>query len=256
MAVSVLVLQPFAGECGAASGASDQEAASAHIGSGPDQIANALESEHRVINKERNSVDSVIGIRRPRRDERTHRSGFGNAFFENLSVFGFFVVEQRVHIDWLIKLADARVDSDLAKQSFHAKSASFVRNNWHDELADLRIAQQLSQQADEDHSGCDVTAFSAFVKFLEVRFRNRGDWFSANFSFGKIASQLLAPVFHVLNFGAVLGGTIKGRIVKLIIGDRNPKARTEHFQLIIVQLFLLMGDVLALARFPQSVTLD
>ena len=44
--------------------------------------------------------------------------------------------------------------------------------------------------------------------------------------------------------------------MKLVIGDGNPKARTEHFQLIIVQLLLLVSDVLAFARFAQSVALN
>src|ERR1700724_1693617 len=115
MAVPVLMLQAFTRERSSAGGASNQEAASAHIGSGPDQIANALESEHRLLNKKRNGVDSMVCVRRSRRNERAHRSGFGNAFFEDLSVLGFFVVEQRVHIDRRVELADARVNSYLAE---------------------------------------------------------------------------------------------------------------------------------------------
>ena len=129
-------------------------------------------------------------------------------------------------------------------------------NNWHDQLADFRIAQQLSQQANEDHGRRNFAAFGAFVKFLEVRFGNRRNRLGANLAFRQIASQLLAPVFHVFNFRAFVGGTIKRRVVQFVIGNRNSKARTEHFQLIVIQLFLLVGDVLAFARFAQSVAFD
>ena len=40
------------------------------------------------------------------------------------------------------------------------------------------------------------------------------------------------------------------------IGDGNPEARTEHLQLIVVQLFLLMRNVLAFACFTQTISLD
>src|SRR5712672_3957367 len=44
--VAVLVLQAFAGKRGAAGGATEEEASSAHIGSGPDEVGDALEAEH------------------------------------------------------------------------------------------------------------------------------------------------------------------------------------------------------------------
>src|SRR6185312_16741036 len=112
----------------------------------------------------------MIRIRSSCRNERTDRSGFGDAFFENLPVFRLFVIEQSVHIDRLIELADARINSHLAEQSLHAEGASFVRNDGHDELSYLWIAQQFRQQSDEDHSGGNFAAFSAFIKFFEMRF--------------------------------------------------------------------------------------
>ena len=145
----------------------------AHVGGGPDQVADALEAEHRVVNKERDRVDPVIGVGSAGGDERAHRAGFGDAFFENLPVLRFLVIKERVHVDGFVELADAGIDSHLAEQRFHAEGAGFVGNDGHDELADFRIAQQLRQQAHEDHGGRDFAAVGAFVEFLEVRFRNR-----------------------------------------------------------------------------------
>ncbi len=115
MTVAVLVLQALASKRCAAGGASNQEAAGTHVGCGPDQVADALEAEHRVINEERYRVDSVIRVGGAGCNERAHRAGFGNAFLEDLSVLGFLVVEQRVHVDRLVKLADAGVNTDLTK---------------------------------------------------------------------------------------------------------------------------------------------
>src|SRR5882762_6521035 len=53
--VAVLVLQAFAGKRGASGGATEEEASRPHIGSGPDEIGDALKAEHRIINEERNS---------------------------------------------------------------------------------------------------------------------------------------------------------------------------------------------------------
>ena len=67
MAVAVLVLEAFARERGASGSAAEEEAARAHVGGGPDEIGDALETEHGVINEEGNGVDAVVKRRRNRR---------------------------------------------------------------------------------------------------------------------------------------------------------------------------------------------
>ena len=44
--------------------------------------------------------------------------------------------------------------------------------------------------------------------------------------------------------------------MQFIIRDGDAEARAEHLQLFLVQLFLLMRDVLAIARFAKAITLD
>ena len=147
------MLQAFAVERGAAGRAAEHEALGPGIGRGPDQIADPLEAEHRVVDEHRDHVHAVRRIGRAGGDERRHRAGFGDAFFEQLAVFGFLVERELIGIDRLVELADVRVDADLAEQAFHAERPRFVGHDRHDVLADLLVAQQVAQQADEAHRG-------------------------------------------------------------------------------------------------------
>jgi hypothetical protein len=60
MAVAVLVLQPLAGQRRATGRAADQETARLHVAAGPDEVADALEAEHRVIDVERHHLHAVV----------------------------------------------------------------------------------------------------------------------------------------------------------------------------------------------------
>ena len=71
-----------------------------------------------------------------------------------------------------------------------------------------------------------------------------------------VSAELLAARLHVLDFGAVVGRAVERRLMQLVVGNRNSEARAEHLQLVFVQLFLLVGDVLAFASFAESVALD
>src|SRR5262249_28359621 len=111
MAVSVLMLQALASKCCASSSAAEQESARTHIGCPPDHVADALEPEHRVINEKRDRIDAVIGVRAPGSDERAYGTRLGDAFLENLAVFRFLVIKERIHIHRFVELADTRINS-------------------------------------------------------------------------------------------------------------------------------------------------
>ena len=189
-------------------------------------------------------------------DERTHRSGLGDAFFENLPVLSLFVIEQRVHVDGFVVLSDAGIDSDLAEERFHAEGASFVGNDGHDQLAEFRIAQQLRQQAHEDHGRGHFAAIGAFVEFLEMRVGYGFQRFGPHLARRHVSAELFAARLHIFDFCAVVGRTIERSIVQFVVGYGNAEARTEHLQLVFVQFFLLVGDVLAFARFAEAVAFD
>ena len=74
VAVAVLVLEPFARQGRPARRAAQQEPARARVGRGPDQVADALHPEHRVVDEERNRVHAVRGIGAAGGDERRRSS--------------------------------------------------------------------------------------------------------------------------------------------------------------------------------------
>ncbi len=114
-----------------------RESAKAQIG-----IAHALEAEHRIVDEERNHLHAVVRVGRAGGRERRHRAGLGDAFFQNLAVLRFLVVQEHLGVVRLVELALAGVDAELAEQRFHAERARFVGDDRHDALADLGMLQQ------------------------------------------------------------------------------------------------------------------
>src|SRR5207248_4262322 len=121
--VPILMLQSLAVERCAAGRSSDEKAFGPHILSGPNQIADPLEAEHRVVNVKWNHVDSVRAVGGPGRTEARHRAGLGDAFLQNLTVDRLLVLGNLLRIDRLIKLTDVRIDADLVEHAFHAEGA-------------------------------------------------------------------------------------------------------------------------------------
>src|SRR6056297_2942323 len=119
--MAVLVLQSFAVQRCSAGGASDQEAFGSHVGGGPNRIADSLEAEHAVVDVHRNHVDTVATVSGTGGAEAGHGTGFGDAFFQDLSVLSFLVVRDLIRIDGLVKLSGVGVDPELAEHAFHSE---------------------------------------------------------------------------------------------------------------------------------------
>ena len=66
--MAILVLQSFAVEGGPSGGAAEQESAAAHIACRPGEIAHALQTEHRIVDIERDHWHIARAVRRRGRD--------------------------------------------------------------------------------------------------------------------------------------------------------------------------------------------
>src|SRR5438067_5486051 len=89
-----------------------------------------------------------------------------------------------------------------------------------------------------------------------MRFGNRLDWLRAYFALGHVTAKLFPSILHVLDFSAVIRRTVEGRVVQFLVGNRNSETRAEHAQLIIVEFFLLVSNVLAFAGFSEAVAFN
>ena len=134
----------------------------AHVGGGPDQIADALEAEHRVVDEERNHVDAVRGVGGAGGDERRHRAGLGDAFFEDLPVLRFAIVEHAVGIDRLVELADVASRCRTGGRAPPCRRCAPRRaRSARCTCRCFLSLQQLAEQPHEGHRGRDFAVAAA-----------------------------------------------------------------------------------------------
>ena len=245
--MAVLVLEAFAGERGPAGRGAYQEALATRIGERPDEVAHALQAEHRVVDVERDHGQAVVRVGGAGRGEGAHRTALGDALLENLAALGFLVIQEHLLIDRVVELSLASVDADLAKQRFHAERAGFVGNDGHHLPAQFGVAQQQGEHADEGHGSGDVATLGTGQRFGEIVERRRLDRDETYSSLGKVAAQFPAALLEITDLGALLGRTVERDGMDTILGDGNLEAAAEVLHLLLIELFLLVGDVAALA---------
>jgi len=68
--------------------------------------------------------------------------------------------------------------------------------------------------------------------------------------------QRFAPRAEILNFDAVFWRPVERNFDAILVVQWNAEARAELAQLVFVEFLLLVRDVLAFARFTETVALD
>ena len=151
MAVAVLMLQALAVQRGAASGGAHEETARLHVAPSPCQVADALESEHRVEDVEGNERVAMGAVGRCCGEPGGERAGFVDAFFQHLAVAGLAIGRDFAEVLGLVELPFGGVDAELPEHAFHAERARLVWNDRHDAFANVGIARQRGEQPHEGH---------------------------------------------------------------------------------------------------------
>ena len=253
--MTVFVLQAFTVERGTAGGAADQEATGAAVASGPGQVADTLEAEHRVEDVERQHRLVVAGVRSTGSDEGAHGARFVDAFFEDLALLVFLVEHHLVFIDWLVELADGGVDAQLTEHAFHTEGTGFVRDDRDDARADFLVLDQLREDAHESHGGGDFTVARAVQDSLEgIEWRSR-DVERLGAALWHETAQCSATLAEVAGFGAVWLRLEERQVFQLFVFDRNVEAITEQLQAFNINFLGVVRSVLRFAG-TGAITFD
>ncbi|MNO58461.1 hypothetical protein D3C76_490200 [compost metagenome] len=197
----------------------------------------------------------MAAVRGTGSDERRHGAGFVDAFLEDLALLVFAVEHHLVFIDWLVELADRRVDAQLAEHAFHTEGTGFVRDDRDDALADFLVLDQLRQNTHEGHGGGDFAVARA-VQDRFQRFQWRGRHAEAlGTALRYEATQGCAALGQVLGFGRTFFRLEERQVLQVGILDRDVEAVTEVTQAVDVDLLGVVRGVLGFAG-TGTVTLD
>ena len=165
--------------------------------------------------------------------KRGHRAGFRDAFFQDLAVELFSVVEQHVVIMRLIFLTLARVNADLPNSRFQAKGAAFIRNDRDDQLSDRRIFQQVTQDADKAHRGRHSATFGAGSPLTEISKLRGLERRCRHTPLRYVTAELFAAFLQVDDLRTILRWAPRLRVLCRFFRHRNVELLNECGQAII-----------------------
>ena len=256
MAVAVLMLQALAVEGGAPGGAAKQEAPRLHVPSRPSQVADALKTEHGVVDVEGDQGEAVGAVGGGGGQPSGEGAGFVDALLQHLAVLLLPVGGDLSGVLRLVQLALGRVDAQLPEHALHAEGARLVRDDGHDARADLLVAHQGRQQAHELHGG-GVGPLAGALKLRRkgVQPRHCQDLLGLAAPWHE-AAQALAALLQVDDLRRVVLGPVEGHFLQFGVREGNVEAVPEVLEAGQVQLLHLMGVVLRLAEVPHAVALD
>src|SRR5690606_19629450 len=243
VAVTVLMLQAFAVERGTSGGTADQEAAGAAVASGPGQVTDPLQAEHRVEDVERQHRLVVGGVGGAGGDEGAHGPRLVDAFLEDLTFLVLFVEHHLVFIDWLVQLADRGVDAELTEHAFHTEGTGFVRNDRDDALAEFLVLDQLREDAHEGHGGGNFTIARAVEDGLEGIQRRSGDAEALLPALRYEAAEGRAALVQVLVLGAARFRAHERQVFQVLVLDRNVEAVAELTEALHIHLLGVVRGV-------------
>src|SRR5258708_36889229 len=111
------MLQTLAGERRAPGRAAHQKAPGLTVARRPNEIADSLKTEHRVINIKRHHAHAMVRVRRRGREPGAEAPCLVDAFLENLSLFVLALEHELFGILRRAGLSPRRIDADLAEHS-------------------------------------------------------------------------------------------------------------------------------------------
>ncbi len=204
MAVAILVLQTFTIQCRTTSCRTKQEAACTTITSCPCKVTDTLETEHGVVDVERNHLYASHAVGSCGSEPASERASFVDAFFQNLTIFGFFVEHHLIRIHRLIELAYRGIDTQLTEHTFHTKGTRLIWHDRYDVFTDLLITYQCRQYPDKCHRGGDLAITCRAEHILKGRKRRHSKLITFAATCWHETAHCFTALTQVLHFRAVI----------------------------------------------------
>mmetsp|Transcript_14414 Transcript_14414/g.43118 ORF Transcript_14414/g.43118 Transcript_14414/m.43118 type:complete len:959 (+) Transcript_14414:868-3744(+) len=258
--VTVLMLQTLAVERRAAGRGAEEEATGARVGGLPDEVADALEAEHGVVDEEGQHGAALRGIRGAGGDPGAQGASLGDALLQHLAVGSLGVLHQDVVVHGRVVLAEGGVDLEFVEEGVEAEGTGLVGDERHDALAELRDLHQLAEERGEAHGGAHGLR-AALVEHLVGGGLGQGHEGAGlgRRAQGVVASEGLALGLDVLPLrGALVRDTEELSALgvrDLLVRERHVQHVAEGHHLVVLQRLLLMDGVPALER-GQTVALQ
>mmetsp|Transcript_111216 Transcript_111216/g.354233 ORF Transcript_111216/g.354233 Transcript_111216/m.354233 type:complete len:941 (-) Transcript_111216:544-3366(-) len=252
--VAVLVLQTFAVERGPAGRGAQEEAPGAGIRGLPDEVADALEAEHRVVDEERKHGAALGGVRCAAGNPSAQRTGLRDAFLQDLTIRGLGVLHQNVVVHRCVVLAEGGVNLELVEERIHTEGSGFVCDHGDAPLAEVAHLHEFPQQARE----CHRRAHGLWVALVE---ESVGDGLGnlddaadlRGLPRGVEPAEPLTLLDHVLDLGGVharipeeLAALALTATLDLLVCERDVEHGAEAHELVVLHGLLLVHRVSAL----------
>ena len=154
--ITIHVLEAFTRQGGATSSRANDEALRKLVAGSPELIACALETKHRVEDVEGDHGEVMGRVCGTDYLEGCGTSGLGDTGVQNLALLGFTVGEHHVRINRSVCLPRCIKDLRRGEDCIQTEGASLIGNNRHEILTDILILDEILNEADQSHGGCDL----------------------------------------------------------------------------------------------------
>jgi hypothetical protein len=190
--------------------------------------------------------------------ERPHGPGLGDALVQDLALGVLLVGEHQVPVDGVVGHAPGRVDLEVGEEGVHPEGAGLVGDDGHDPPANVLVAQQVPDQADQGHGGGDLLLARALLELGVQLLGGQLQRARAVDPGRDRPAEGLAALQQVLVQVGVLGGPVVGRVALLqgLVGDVDAEAVAEGVEGAADELLHLVGGVAGLELASQPAALD
>ncbi len=256
VAVAIFVLQTFAVQRRTTRSTPDQEAARLLVTRCPAQVADTLETEHGVVDVERDHRQIVGAVGGRRSQPGRTCAQLVNAFLQDLAFLVFFVVRNLLTVLRGVLLAVRAVNTDLTEQTFHTKGTRFVSDDRNQTVFDGRVLQHHVQGTNESDSGGDlfVLLFQQLLEIFQLR------QFQLLSEVRNAARQIAVQFFTLAVQVFVLFRTFREgdvrEIFNLLVGHRHIETVADITHAVHVHFLHLVSDVFTFGGITHAIAFN